>query len=77
MATVVVGIALIVVTVTYGRLLASERRERARERALILNQLLHATGKTWTPPPAEALPIVYPADPAPVTWTATPERFPT
>lgn len=29
-------------------------REHARERNLILNQLLHATGRTWQPPPVEA-----------------------
>lgn len=37
------------------RLIRSERREFARERALILDQLLHAAGKTWSPPPARSV----------------------
>ena len=28
-------------------------REHARERQLLVNQLLHATGQTWQPPPAD------------------------
>lgn len=28
-------------------------RSHARERALLVNQLMHVAGRTWTPPPAE------------------------
>lgn len=33
-------------------------RQQARERELLLNQIMHLSGRTWTPPPA--------AEPAPM-----------
>lgn len=33
--------------------LRSMLRAHARERDLVINQLLHATGNTWSPPPAQ------------------------
>ena len=48
--------ALAVVSLTFAGLLRSVLRSTARERDLVLNQLLHATGRTWTPPPAEVPP---------------------
>lgn len=43
-------------------LVRSERRAVARERDLLLNQLLHALGRTWTPPPADDTPAVAQPD---------------
>jgi len=36
-------------------------RQQARERELLLNQLMHLSGRTWTPPPA-AEPLAEPED---------------
>ena len=36
-------------------------RQQARERELLLNQLMHLSGRTWSPPPA-AEPLAEPAD---------------
>jgi hypothetical protein len=30
-------------------------RQQARERELLLNQIMHLAGRTWTPPPAAEL----------------------
>lgn len=57
-----------------GLLVFLERREHARERDLLLNQLLHATGKTWQPPPAEPRELV--PDRVPSEWTTSPEQEP-
>jgi hypothetical protein len=35
------------------RLLNAQQRAHARREDLLVNQLLHATGSTWQPPPAE------------------------
>ncbi len=77
----VVALALVVclaATVICGAgLVRSQSRAHARREDLLLNQLLHAVGKPWTPAPAEA-----PAAPAetpdrlPVEWTSSPEHFP-
>jgi len=55
------------------RAVQSERREHARERGLLINQILHLSGKTWSPPPADE----KPGPPAiePHRYTANPERF--
>jgi hypothetical protein len=45
--------ALAAVVLTGAGLLRSQQRSYARERDLILNQLLHLAGRTWQPPPAE------------------------
>lgn len=54
---IVVAVLLVValvVTVTVGAgLLRSERRQHARERDLLLNQLLNVVGKPWQPAPAD------------------------
>lgn len=49
--------AIAVIAITSAGILRSVLRQTARERDLILNQLLHATGYTWTPPPAEKEPV--------------------
>lgn len=46
-------------------------RQHARERELLLNQVLHAAGRTWSPPPADR----WEPEPAPPQFTAAPEQF--
>jgi len=36
-------------------------RQQARERELLLNQIMHLSGRTWTPPPV-AEPVAEPED---------------
>jgi len=52
-------IALVLVSAAFafgfyvlGRSLAKIHREHARERQLLINQILHLSGRTWQPPPA-------------------------
>jgi hypothetical protein len=45
---------LAVVVVAFAGLLRSILRQQARERDLLLNQIMHLSGRTWTPPPAAA-----------------------
>lgn len=60
----------------FTRVLASQQRSHARERDLLVNQLLHATGNAWQPAPADT----QPARPARVVevrgWTPSPEQQP-
>lgn len=55
------------------RLLERECERHASIESRLINQLLHVTGNTWTPPPTvEREPVsVEP----PVEFTATPEQF--
>lgn len=46
-------VALLVSTALHVQLLRMKEREHHRERQMLIAQLLHATGKTWTTPPAE------------------------
>ena len=48
--------ALIGVAFAFAGVLRGLTREHARERNLILNQLLHLAGRTWEPPPAQTAP---------------------
>lgn len=68
-ALALAGIVTLAFTVTLRRMI----REHARERQLLINQLLHATGKTWQPAPADerTAPDVEPR----TAYTATPEQF--
>lgn len=55
------------------RLLRSERREAARERTLLINQVLHAAGRTWQQPPAadnghEPVSLSYTTHPEALDW---------
>ena len=43
--------ALAIVATGFAGLLRSQQRQHDRRTDLLLNQLLHATGRTWTPPP--------------------------
>lgn len=44
--------ALIAVVSILARLLISQQRAHARREDLLINQLLHATGRAWQPAPA-------------------------
>lgn len=54
----------------------AQARQHARERGLLIDQILHLSGRTWTPPPADEW--QPPADEEPLVreWTATPEQQP-
>lgn len=54
---------------------ASEKRSHARREDALLDRLLHATGKTWTPPPSEASPIIKVADEELPMWSHSPEQL--
>lgn len=43
----------VVVALAFASVVRSKDRQSARERDLLTNQLLHAAGRTWTPPPAD------------------------
>ena len=45
------GVALIVTALTFAHIVRWMIREHARERNLMLNQLMHLAGRTWQPPP--------------------------
>lgn len=71
--------ALLVSVSVLGRLLVSQQRAHARREDLLVNQLMHLAGKTWSPAPAESW---GPADTGePLVrdvqdWTAAPEQQP-
>lgn len=46
------GVALIATALIFAGLLRSVIRQAARERGLLLDQMMHLAGRTWTPPPA-------------------------
>lgn len=71
--------AFAVVVSLLAGLLRSQQHAHARERDLLLNQLLHLAGRPWTPAPADEW-----TAPAPPngdesewpTWQAAPEQEP-
>lgn len=57
------AVAVVVVALTFAKVAHWQMREHARERTLMLNQLLHLAGRTWEPPPAaDAQPTDEPID---------------
>lgn len=65
-----------VVWAVCARMLRNERRESANERRLLLNQILHLTGRPWQQAPADER--VEPDD-LEETWgrySASPEQLP-
>jgi transcriptional regulator of met regulon len=48
-------VAIVVVVLTFARLLQQQQRAHARREDLLVNQLLHAAGRDWQPAPAEQL----------------------
>lgn len=76
----IVALALVacitILVVAFTGLLRSERRSSARERDLLLNQLLNLAGKPWQPAPADTPGPVEAAVILPARYTASPEQFP-
>ena len=70
--------AIVAATITYAGIVRSIIRSSARERDLLLNQLLHAVDKTWQPPPASHDTVTVPAEwePPIPSYTPTPEQQP-
>lgn len=69
--------AIAVVASALAGLLRSQQRSHARERDLLLNQLLHLAGKPWQPAPADEWTLPAPVDESEwPTWSATPEQAP-
>lgn len=58
------------------QLARSERRQHARERDLMLNQLLNLAGKPWQPAPATTVQRTDDGEFTPAGWTWTPEQNP-
>lgn len=65
----------VVTIVLFGGIIKSLARSHARERGLLIDQLMHLAGKSWTPPPAEQWTAPKPGEPL-VSFTATPEQSP-
>ena len=61
---------LLASTIVFASIVRSLIRQAARERDLLLNQLMHLAGRTWQEPPAPAQ-----APPAPVEEELEPGRF--
>jgi hypothetical protein len=53
LAVAITALAVLAFTIyTTGALFRNLVRQQARERELLLNQIMHLAGRTWTPPPA-------------------------
>ena len=53
LAVAITALAVLAFTIyTTGMLFRNLVRQQARERELLLNQIMHLAGRTWTPPPA-------------------------
>lgn len=46
-------VGLVVVSLVFAQVIRQLIREHARERQLMLNQLMHLAGRTWEPAPAD------------------------
>lgn len=53
-------VGLVVVALAFAQVIRQLIREHARERQLMLNQLMHLAGRTWEPAPVD-----YAGTPAP------------
>jgi hypothetical protein len=51
LVALILAAALVAVVTAFAALLRWQQRAYTRERHLLVNQLLHATGRTWQPPP--------------------------
>lgn len=58
---------------TLLRILERERQAHEAERRRLIDQILHLTGKPWTPAPADTTPTVD-VEPEPRSWTHSPEQ---
>lgn len=64
-ALIVTVVALVTVVLTVAlcaNLLRSQQRAAARERDLLLNQILHLSGRPWQPAPADTWTMPAPPD---------------
>jgi hypothetical protein len=68
--------ALVVALASFTSLVRSLIRQHARERDLLVNQILHLSGRTWTPPPADEWAPATDGEPLVREWTAQPEQEP-
>lgn len=73
---IVEAVAIVATVVTFAGVVRSLIRQHARERDLLINQLLHAAGNAWQPPPAAEKPARDESDQARVRFTASPEQLP-
>lgn len=62
-------VALVVTVAASASLVRSLIRSQTRERAILIDQIMHLAGRTWTPPPAERLEQGFDPD------AVAPERF--
>jgi hypothetical protein len=78
----IVSLALVAVIVLLATVFAGAlgrmQHAHARREDLLVNQILHLSGRTWTPPPADEW--AAPADGEPLVreydWTTQPEQQP-
>jgi hypothetical protein len=70
---IVLALALVGTVVAFSSLLRSFLRQHARERDLLLNQMLNLAGRPWQPPPAEVIPEPVDED---GRYVLTPESLP-
>lgn len=69
-------VALIATVLVSAQLLARQQRAHARREDLLVNQILHLSGHTWTPPPSDEW--KPPADGQPLVreYVTQPEQHP-
>lgn len=77
-AALVEAVALVLAVAVVLRALARMQRQHARREDLLLDRLLHATGKPWTPAPADeqARARAIDDDLQRVRFRAAPEQYP-
>jgi hypothetical protein len=68
------GIAIVAIALSLSALVRSTQRQAARERDLLLNQMLNLVGRPWQTAPAETVPDVVPEDDG--RYVLTPESLP-
>jgi hypothetical protein len=63
---------------TFAGLLTRAQRAHSRREDLLINQILHLSGRTWTPPPADEWKAAGDGEPLvrEYDWTTQPEQQP-
>lgn len=74
-AALAVAVLSLAVAGAVVQALRAQVREHARERQLLTNQVLHLSGKTWQPPPADVTRLRVVGDDDPVDLIS-PHAFP-
>lgn len=72
LALAAIGVNFLLVYVI-GMALGRQQRQHAREREMLINQLMHLTGKPWLQAPADERPAVE--EPEREKYTASPEQY--